>query len=166
MSSSPPNRADISSPVGSRLSGLTMTKILVINGPNLNLLGKREPGLYGSETLESINGRLAKLAEKLGAEVDFVQSNHEGALVDAIQGLEDVYDGAVLNAAAYTHTSVAIRDAVLATPVPVIEVHLTNPAARDDFRKTSLLSGACRGLVAGLGAASYELALRHLVESR
>jgi 3-dehydroquinate dehydratase-2 len=143
-----------------------MTKILVINGPNLNLLGRREPGLYGSESLDSINARLKALAENLGAEADFFQSNHEGALVEAIQGLEGRYDGAVLNAAAYTHTSVAIRDAVLAVKVPVIEVHLTNPAAREDFRRTSLLSGACRGLVAGLGPASYELALRFLAEGK
>lgn len=141
-----------------------MTKILVINGPNLNLLGRREPGLYGSETLEDINARLAALAKRLGAEADFTQSNHEGAIVDAIQGLEGRYDGAILNAGGYTHTSVAIRDAVLATPVPVVEVHLTNPAAREDFRKTSMLSGAARGLVAGFGGASYELALRFLAE--
>ena len=143
-----------------------MTKILVINGPNLNLLGSREPGLYGTETLEAINARLGSLAESLGAEADFLQSNHEGALVDAIQGLAGRYDGAVLNAGAYTHTSLALRDAVLASPVPVVEVHLTNPAAREEFRKSSLLSGACRGLIAGFGAASYELALRHLAETR
>jgi 3-dehydroquinate dehydratase-2 len=141
-----------------------MTRILVINGPNLNLLGKREPGLYGNQTLEAINKRLASLGESLGLTVDFLQSNHEGAIVDAIQSLEGGFDGAILNAGGLTHTSVAIRDAVLATPVPVVEVHLTNPAAREDFRRVSMLSGACVGVIAGLGAAGYELALRFLAE--
>ena len=143
-----------------------MTKILVVNGPNLNLLGQREVGLYGSETLAGISGRLVELAGRLGLEVEFLQSNHEGALVDAVQSLAGRYDGCILNAAAYTHTSVALRDAVLATKVPVIEVHLTNPAAREDFRKTSLLSGAARGVVSGFGGASYELALHWFSEAR
>jgi 3-dehydroquinate dehydratase-2 len=141
-----------------------MTRILVINGPNLNLLGKREPRLYGGQTLEAINQRLASLGESLGLAVEFLQSNHEGAIVDAIQSLEGAFDGAILNAGGLTHTSVAIRDAVLATPVPVVEVHLTNPAAREDFRRVSMLSGACVGVIAGLGAAGYELALRFLAE--
>lgn len=134
-------------------------KILVINGPNLNLLGRREPELYGGETLEDINQRLAAQAAACSMELDFIQSNHEGELVDAVQRLARDYDGAILNAAAYTHTSVAIRDAVLAVGKPVVEVHLTNPAARDEFRHKSLLAGAAAGCICGFGTGSYELAL-------
>jgi 3-dehydroquinate dehydratase-2 len=134
-------------------------KILIINGPNLNLLGQREPELYGRATLTEINQELTLLAKKLGLSVDFFQSNHEGELIEAIQGVDREYDGAILNAAAYTHTSLAIRDAVLAIDKPVIEVHLTNPSGRDDFRKRSYLSGAAVGVVAGFGSRSYELAL-------
>jgi 3-dehydroquinate dehydratase-2 len=143
-----------------------MTKILVINGPNLNLLGQREPGLYGPETLDSICRRLADLAGRLGVEVDFFQSNHEGALVEAVQSLDGAYQGAILNAAAYTHTSVALRDAVLAAKAPVVEVHLTNPAAREDFRRVSLLAGAAAGAISGFGPASYELALHWFASNR
>ncbi|MDR1657959.1 MAG: type II 3-dehydroquinate dehydratase [Deltaproteobacteria bacterium] len=141
-----------------------MKKILVINGPNLNLLGQREPGLYGHLTLAGINDRLKKLAETLNLEIFFIQSNHEGALVDAVQLVGSQYDGGILNAAAYTHTSLALRDAVLAIDKPVIEVHLTNPASREEFRQRSLLAGAASGLVAGFGARSYELALYWFAE--
>jgi 3-dehydroquinate dehydratase-2 len=134
-------------------------KIMVINGPNLNLLGLREPALYGSLTLAELNQRLEQLAAELGLGLDFRQSNHEGELVDAVQSLDREADGAILNAGGYTHTSVALRDAVLASKKPVVEVHLTNPAAREEFRQTSLLAGAARGLVAGFGPLSYELAL-------
>jgi len=141
-------------------------KILVINGPNLNLLGLREPGLYGTLTLDELNRRLEGLASELGMELDFCQSNHEGELVEAVQSLGrrgapggTPPDGAILNAGGYTHTSVALRDAVLASDKPVIEVHLTNPAAREDFRQISLLAGAARGSIAGFGPLSYELAL-------
>ncbi|MDR1546131.1 MAG: type II 3-dehydroquinate dehydratase [Deltaproteobacteria bacterium] len=143
-----------------------MKKIMVVNGPNLNLLGRREPDLYGALTLEAINAGLAALAAELGLAVDFFQSNHEGELVDALQRLGASRDGGVLNAGAYTHTSVALRDAVLACGRPVVEVHLTNPAARESFRHVSLLSGAAAGLIAGFGARSYELALRWFAESR
>jgi 3-dehydroquinate dehydratase-2 len=136
-----------------------MSKILVINGPNLNLLGQREPELYGHKTLADINQGLSVLGRRLGLTVDFFQSNGEGELVEAIQRVGREYDGAVLNAAAYTHTSLAIRDAVLAIDKPVIEVHLTNPAGRDDFRRKSYLSCAAVGVVAGFGPRSYELAL-------
>ena len=135
-------------------------KILIINGPNLNLLGLREPAIYGSLTMEDLNRRLSRLALDLGLVVDFRQSNHEGDLVEAVQSLRRGADGAILNAGGYTHTSVALRDAVLASDKPVIEVHLTNPAARESFRHVSLLAGAARGLIAGFGSFSYELALR------
>ncbi|MDR2934859.1 MAG: type II 3-dehydroquinate dehydratase [Candidatus Adiutrix sp.] len=134
-------------------------KILVINGPNLNLLGTREPELYGSLTLDALNRRLRRLAGDLGLETDFLQSNHEGELVEAVQSLRRGADGAILNAGGYTHTSVALRDAVLAADRPVVEVHLTNPAAREEFRRVSLLAGAARGSIAGFGPLSYELAL-------
>ena len=134
-------------------------KILIINGPNLNQLGLREPDIYGSETLEDINKRLATQAAAYSLEVDFFQSNHEGDLVDAIQRVGWAYDGAILNAAGYTHTSVAIRDAILAIDKPVVEVHLSNPAAREEFRHKSMLAGAAVGSICGFGAKSYELAL-------
>ena len=134
-------------------------KILVINGPNLNLLGLREPDLYGALTLPEINLRLSRLAAELGLTIDFLQSNHEGELVEAVQSLGRGADGAILNSGGYTHTSVALRDAVLASDKPVVEVHLTNPAAREGFRQVSLLAGAARGSIAGFGPLSYELAL-------
>ncbi|MDR1038614.1 MAG: type II 3-dehydroquinate dehydratase [Deltaproteobacteria bacterium] len=136
-----------------------MKKILVLNGPNLNMLGKREPEIYGSATLDEINNSLKQKASSMGLMLDFCQSNHEGELVDRIQKLEGDYDGAVLNAGAYTHTSLAIRDALLAVNVPVVEVHLSDPSARECYRRKSFLSGATAGVVAGFGARSYELAL-------
>ncbi|MDR2443410.1 MAG: type II 3-dehydroquinate dehydratase [Deltaproteobacteria bacterium] len=137
-----------------------MKKILIINGPNLNLLGLREPDLYGQATLSDINNHLKAVAETLSLGVDFFQTNSEGQMVEAIQRVGQEYDGAILNAAAYTHTSLAIRDAVLAINRPVVEVHLTNPSAREDFRRKSFLAGAAVGVIAGFGARSYELALR------
>jgi len=139
-------------------------KVMVIDGPNLNLLGTREPELYGRLTLEQIHSRLRRLAAGLDVELEFFQSNHEGALVDAIQEAGRRAQGVVLNAAAYTHTSLALRDAVLACPVPVVEVHLTNPQAREQFRQVSLLAGACAGCISGFGWRSYALALRWLAE--
>jgi 3-dehydroquinate dehydratase-2 len=136
-----------------------MKKILILNGPNLNMLGKREPDIYGSATLEEINNSLKQKAASMGLMLDFCQSNHEGELVDRIQRLDGDFDGAVLNAGAYTHTSLAIRDAVLAVSVPVVEVHLSDPASRESFRRKSYLSGAAAGSVSGFGARSYELAL-------
>jgi 3-dehydroquinate dehydratase-2 len=134
-------------------------KIAVINGPNLNLLGRREPGIYGSETLAQIESRLEQLGRELGLELTFFQSNGEGALVDAIQAADVEADGVVLNAAAYTHTSVALRDAVAAVSVPVVEVHLSRPEAREDFRHKSMLAGVTAGAISGFGRESYALAL-------
>jgi 3-dehydroquinate dehydratase-2 len=136
-----------------------MSKILIINGPNLNLLGQREPSIYGRNTLEEINGRLSLLGQEWGLEVSFFQSNCEGMLVEAIQNLPGKFDGAILNAGAYTHTSLALHDAVSAVSIPVVEVHLSNPAARESYRHFSYLSGVCRGAVSGFGPMSYELAL-------
>ncbi|MBZ6377784.1 MULTISPECIES: type II 3-dehydroquinate dehydratase [Pacificimonas] len=134
---------------------------MVLNGPNLNLLGTREPDIYGTETLDDIAGRLEDEARELGVAVDLRQSNHEGHLVDWLHEAASVEARAViLNAAAYTHTSVALRDAVAAISVPVIEVHLSNPHARERFRHRSHISPVARGVIAGLGAEGYSLALR------
>lgn len=134
-------------------------KILVLNGPNLNLLGQREPEIYGSLGLAEIDARLKALGSEMGLSVECMQSNHQGVLVDAIQqaGADGV--GVILNAGAYTHTSVALHDAVAGSQATVVEVHLSNPHAREEFRHVSLLSGVCAGLVAGFGWESYVLAL-------
>ncbi|MCH7645768.1 MAG: type II 3-dehydroquinate dehydratase [Nitrospinae bacterium] len=137
-----------------------MPTILVLHGPNLNLLGSREPELYGSETLEEINGRLERLAAELGVEIVVRQSNHEGELVEAIQEAPDVAEALIINPAAYTHTSVAIRDALLAVGLPAVEVHLSNPQQRETFRHESLIADVVIGTVSGFGPMSYELALR------
>ncbi|MDR3364295.1 MAG: type II 3-dehydroquinate dehydratase [Clostridiales Family XIII bacterium] len=137
-----------------------MKKIAIINGPNLNLLGTREPDKYGNETLAEIEARLSALAAGLGGECTFFQSNVEGELVTAIQQAGES-DGIVLNAGAYTHYSVAIRDAISAVPAPVIEVHLSNVSAREEFRHTSVIAPVCCGLIAGFGSESYLLALRY-----
>lgn len=139
-------------------------RILVINGPNLNLTGYREPEIYGTQTLDEINLSLSESAESLGIETEFFQSNHEGAIVDRIQESNGLYDGIILNAGAYTHYSVAIRDAIAAVPIPVIEVHISNTAAREEFRKESVLSPVCVGTVSGFGAFGYHLALAGLAE--
>jgi 3-dehydroquinate dehydratase-2 len=139
-------------------------RIAVINGPNLNLLGVREPERYGTVTLAEIERRLRVRGRELGAELDpWVQSNLEGALVDAVQALRGVADGALINAAAYTHTSLAIRDAVLAAEVPFVEVHLSNVFAREEQRRQSLLADLAVGVIAGFGADSYLLGLEALV---
>lgn len=140
-------------------------RILFLNGPNLNLLGEREPSLYGHRTLDQINDRIRDLAREKGVEVVFFQSNHEGELVDRIQKAKGQFDALVMNPAAYTHTSVAIRDALLAVGVPAIEVHLSNPASREEFRRRSLISDVVAGTIAGFGELSYSLALQALVES-
>lgn len=136
--------------------------VLIINGPNLNLTGMREPGVYGSETLESINERLFIAAEEQGIQLEFFQSNHEGELIDRIHASIGVYAGIVLNAGAYTHYSYAIRDAVAAVNIPTVEVHLSNVFAREEFRTRSVLSPVCIGCIAGFGADSYLLALEAL----
>ncbi len=140
-------------------------KILVMNGPNLNLLGEREPGIYGDESLAAINERLAEKGRELGAELDFFQSNHEGALIDKLHESRGVYSAVILNAGAYTHYSVAIRDAIAAIKLPVIEVHLSNIHAREEFRHTSVISPVCKGQISGFGAYSYTLALYAAVEA-
>jgi 3-dehydroquinate dehydratase-2 len=137
--------------------------IAVLNGPNLNLLGVREPDRYGTTTLDQIESRVRQRARELGCEIDWMQSNHEGALVDAVQALRGVADGALVNAAAYTHTSIALRDALLSVKVPFVEVHLSNLWAREPMRHTSLLADLAVGVVAGFGATSYVLGLEGLV---
>jgi 3-dehydroquinate dehydratase-2 len=138
-------------------------KVLVLHGPNLNLLGTREPEIYGRTTLREIDIGLASRGKDLGVEVEAVQSNSEGALVDAIQGALGSADGIVINPAAYSHTSVAIRDALKAVGIPAVEVHLSNPAAREEFRHTDLVAGACQGVVAGFGRDGYLIAFEQLV---
>lgn len=144
----------------SAVSARKAAKVLVLNGPNLNLLGTREPGVYGRETLAEIERRAKALGRELGLEVDFFQSNGEGALVDAIQGAAGVYAALVINPAAYTHTSLALRDAIAAVGLPAVEVHLSNIHAREEFRRHSFTAPACRGTIAGFGPEGYLLALR------
>jgi len=134
-------------------------KILFLNGPNLNLLGQREPQVYGQTTLADIEAMVRKQATTRGATVDFRQTNLEGELVGWIQSAKGTFDVIVLNAAAYTHTSIALRDAIAATGVPVIEIHLSNIHSRETFRHKSLIAGVCRGQIAGFGVNSYHLGL-------
>ena len=134
-------------------------KILVLNGPNLNLLGTREPDKYGTQTLADIENFVKDEASKLNVEVTFYQSNVEGELVNKIQEAKGNFDGIVMNPAAYTHTSVAIRDAILAVNIPTVEIHLSNIHTREEFRKTSLTAPACIGQITGFGANSYKLGL-------
>ncbi|MBW1877567.1 MAG: type II 3-dehydroquinate dehydratase [Deltaproteobacteria bacterium] len=144
--------------------------ILVLHGPNLDLLGVREPGHYGTESLASLSAGLDALAQKLGVTLEHFQSNHEGELIDRVhQAWHDGVAGLVVNPAGYTHSSVALRDALLATRLPFVEVHLSNVHAREDFRRTSLFADAAEGVISGLGPDSYALGLRGLaavLESR
>lgn len=142
---------------------MSSLSILVLHGPNLNLLGQREPDIYGTVTLERINQQLLSLAEKLQCGIDFHQSNHEGSLVDAIQGALGCHHGILINAAAYTHTSVAIRDALSAVNLPAVEVHLSNIYRREDFRHHSYIAPVVIGQISGFGVQSYVLALQALV---
>jgi 3-dehydroquinate dehydratase II len=138
-------------------------KILFLNGPNLNLLGQREPEVYGRQTLSDIETNVREHAGKLGVEIEFRQSNSEGELVTWIQQSKGKFDAIVLNAAAYTHTSIAIRDAIAAAGVPTIEIHLSNIHAREEFRHHSAIASVCHGQIAGFGAFSYILGLRAAV---
>jgi len=138
-------------------------KLLVINGPNLNLLGTREPEIYGAETLDDINCSLQGAAQKMAVSVQFFQSNSEGELVDAIQGAVGIFDGIIINPAAYTHTSIAIRDAIAAVAIPTVEVHLSNVYKREEFRHKSFIAPVALGQIAGFGSAGYKLALEGLV---
>jgi len=138
-------------------------KILLINGANLNMLGIREPDKYGGKSLKEIEDAVIKRGKELKVSVDTYQSNIEGEIVDKIQQARGIYDGIIINAGGYTHTSVVIRDAISAVQIPTIEVHMTNIHAREEFRHTSLLSGVCKAIVAGFGENSYILALEGLV---
>ncbi len=137
-------------------------RVLVLHGPNLNLLGRREPAVYGKSTLADIDSALHHLALHLGIELRIVQSNHEGVLVDEIHQALGQQDGIVINAGAYTHTSIALRDALSAVGLPAVEVHLSNIYAREKFRRHSLLAAVCRGQITGFGMESYLLGLRAL----
>ena len=137
-------------------------KILIINGPNLNLLGLREPDIYGRRTYHDLIEMIRAEAEKLGVSVEFMQSNHEGALVDAIQAAYGVCDGIVINPGAYTHTSIAILDAVKAVGIPTVEVHISDPDTREEFRKVSYIRAACVASIKGHGLEGYLEALRLL----
>lgn len=139
-------------------------KILIINGVNMNMLGVREPEKYGYMTLKDLEKDLYAYSFELGLDIETYQSNHEGEIVEKIQSAYDEFDGIVINAAAYTHTSVAIRDAIAAVGIPTVEVHMTNIYSREEFRHKSLIAPVCRAQVAGFGAESYKLALKGLCE--
>lgn len=136
-------------------------KILILNGPNLNLQGVRDPQIYGTTSFEEYLEELHQMMPNV--EIDYLQSNHEGVLIDALQGAPNRYDGVVLNAGGYTHSSVALRDAVAAISTPVVEVHISNIAAREEFRHTSLLTPVCQGAILGMGLKGYYLACQYFL---
>ena len=138
-------------------------KILILHGPNLNLLGTREPEVYGSLTLESLNEKLIAEGQKMGLNITCQQSNHEGTLIDALHSASEWADGVIFNPAGYTHTSVALRDAISAIKIPVVEVHISNVHAREEFRHKSLISAVCVGTISGFGWQSYLLGMRALL---
>lgn len=137
-----------------------MKKILIINGPNLNLLGFRERDIYGTENLQDIAIMINREAQELDVEVDFVQSNHEGEIIDKLHEAKNIYDSVIINPGAYSHYSIAIRDAIKAISIPVIEVHLSNIYAREEFRSKSVVAPVCLGQISGFGSFGYVLALR------
>jgi 3-dehydroquinate dehydratase II len=139
-------------------------RVLVLHGSNLNLLGMREPEIYGSQTLTKLDDGITEAAKSLGVEVRCEQHNSEGAIIDALHAAREEYDGVVINPGAYAHYSYAIRDAIASISIPTIEVHLSNIAARESFRHTSVTAAACRGVISGLGPTGYALALRALGE--
>ena len=141
-----------------------LLSVLVLNGPNLNMLGKREPTIYGSQTLQDISGELLQVATRLSVSLTFFQSNHEGALVDEIQSALDRHQGILINPGAYTHTSVAIRDAIAAVAIPTVEVHLSNIHQREAFRHHSYIAPVAVGQISGFGSDSYRLGLEGLVQ--
>lgn len=141
-----------------------MKKILVIHGPNLNLLGEREPGVYGDQSIDVLNSAIIDRAKALGSECEIFQSNHEGAIIDKLHAARKTFDGVVINAGAYTHYSYAIRDAIAAIKLPCVEVHLSNVFSRDAFRSESVIAPVCRGSISGFGFESYYLALQALAE--
>ncbi|MBD3162253.1 MAG: type II 3-dehydroquinate dehydratase [Candidatus Eisenbacteria bacterium] len=141
-----------------------MKPILILNGPNLNLLGTREPEVYGNRSLEELEASITEEADRLGVAVEFHQTNHEGEMIDRLHGARGRVRGALLNPGGWTHTSVALRDAIAAVAYPVIEVHLSNPMAREEIRHRDLVAPVCRGTISGLGEVGYRLGLRALVE--
>ena len=139
-------------------------KILVIHGPNLNLLGEREPGVYGSAGIDVLNSNIIDRANEQGLECEIFQSNHEGSIIDKLHAARTAFDGVIINAGAYTHYSYAIRDAIAAIKIPVIEVHISNIDAREEFRANSVIAPVCRGSICGLGFMSYYLAVQAMAE--
>lgn len=137
-------------------------KILVIHGPNLNLLGEREPGIYGNTNIETLNSNIIERAKEQGLECEIFQSNHEGAIIDKLHSARLQFDGVIINAGAYTHYSYAIRDAISAIKIPCVEVHISNVFARDEFRSKSVIAPVCKGSISGFGLNSYYLAVMAL----